>query len=74
MARNNQYPIIIGANCPKQGIGIKSKLGSGYDLYILDNDLSHQYAVLHFASKKGIDSMIKLLEDLKKLWDMEERQ
>ena len=74
MARNNQYPIIIGANCPKQGIGIKSKLGSGYDLYILDNDLSHQYAVLHFASKKGIDSMIRLLEDLKKLWDMEERQ
>ena len=75
MARNNQYPIILGMNPPnKQGIGIKSKLGSGYDLYILSNDLSHQYAVLHFASKKGIDSMIKLLEDLKKLWDMEERQ
>lgn len=36
MSRNNQYPIMIGTNCPKQGIGIKSKLGSGYDLYILD--------------------------------------
>ena len=26
-------------------------------------------AVLHFCNKEGIDSMIKLLEDLKKLWD-----
>ena len=33
MARNNQYPIILGMTPPnKQGIGIKSKLGSGYDL------------------------------------------
>lgn len=73
--KDRQYPIMLGMNPPtKQGIGIKSKYGAGYDLYILDNDLSRQYAVLHFASKKGIDSMIKLLEDLKKLWDKEERQ
>lgn len=73
--KDRQYPIMLGRWIhTKQGIGIKSKLGSGYDLYILDNDLSRQYAVLHFASKKGIDSMIKLLEDLKKLWDKEERQ
>ena len=33
MARNNQYPIILGMTPPnKQGIDIKSKLGSGYDL------------------------------------------
>ena len=33
MARNNQYPIILGMAPPnKQGIGIKSKLGSVYDL------------------------------------------
>ena len=75
MKLNRNYPIMLGMTPPnKQGIGIKSKLGSGYDLYILDNDLSRQYAVLHFASKKGIDIMIRLLEDLKKLWDMEERQ
>lgn len=73
--KNRQYPIMLGMNPPtKQGIGIKSKYGAGYDLYILDNDLSRQYAVLHFASEKGIDSMIRLLEDLKKIWDMEERQ
>ena len=41
MARNNQYPIILGMTPPnKQGIGIKSKIGSGYDLYILDEDLT----------------------------------
>ena len=41
MARNNQYPIILGMTPPnKQGIGIKSKLGSGYGLYILDEDLT----------------------------------
>lgn len=74
MSRNNQYPIMIGTNRPKQGIGIKSKLGSGYDLYILDNDLSHQYAQIHFCNKEAIDSMIKLLEDIKKLWDKVERQ
>ena len=45
MARNNQYPIILGMTPPnKQGIGIKSKLGSGYDLYILEPDMSAQYA------------------------------
>ena len=49
MARNNQYPIIIGMNPPnKQGIGIKSKLGSGYDVYIMQDDLSVQYAWIHF--------------------------
>ena len=75
MKLNRNYPIMLGMTPPnKQGIGIKSKLGSGYDLYILDNDLSHQYAQIHFCNKEAIDSMIKLLEDLKKLWDMEERQ
>ena len=33
MARNNQYPIMLGMKPPnKQGIGIKSKFGSVYDL------------------------------------------
>ncbi len=33
MKPNRDYPIILGMNPPnKQGIGIKSKLGSGYDL------------------------------------------
>ena len=51
MARNNQYPIILGMTPPnKQGIGIKSKLGSGYDLYILDEDMSQQYVQLHFCN------------------------
>ena len=58
MARNNQYPIIFGMNPPnKQGIGIKSKLGSGYDLYILDEDMTHQYAQLHFCNIEAIDGM-----------------
>ena len=71
MARNNQYPIIIGANCPKQAIGIKSKLGSGYDLYILDEDMTHQYAQLHFCNIEAIDRMIDLLQRMKELWESE---
>ena len=31
--KNRNYPIMLGMTPPnKQGIGIKSKLGSGYDL------------------------------------------
>ena len=68
MTRNNQYPIILGMNPPnKQGIGIKSKLGSGYDLYILESDMSKQYAQLHFCNKEAIDRMIELLEKVKEL-------
>ena len=74
MARNNQYPIIIGANCPKQGIGIKSKLGSGYDLYILEPDMSAQYAWIHFCNREAIERMIDLLQRMKELWESEERQ
>lgn len=69
MARNNQYPIIIGANCPKQGIGIKSKLGSGYDVYIMQDDLSVQYAWIHFCNVGAIDDMIRLLQRTKELWE-----
>lgn len=33
--KNRNYPIILGMTPPnKQGIGIKSKLGSGYDTSI----------------------------------------
>lgn len=74
MARNNQYPIMFGTNCPKLGIGIKSKLGSGYDLYILDEDMTHQYAQLHFCNKEAVDRMIDLLQSMKELWEREERQ
>lgn len=74
MARNNQYPIILGMNPPnKQGIGIKSKLGSGYDLYILESDMSAQYAQLHFCNREAIDDMIRLLQRTKELWEREER-
>ena len=70
MARNNQYPIMLGMKPPnKQGIGIKSKLGSGYDLYILDEDMTHQYAQLHFCNKEAIDGMIDLLQRTKELWE-----
>ena len=73
MARNNQYPIILGMTPPnKRGIGIKSKLGSGYDLYILDEDMTHQYAQLHFCNKEAIDDMIGLLQRMKELWEREE--
>ena len=72
MVRNNQYPIIRGMTPPnKQGIGIKSKLGSGYDLYILDEDMVHQYVQLHFCNKEAIDGMIDLLQRMKELWEME---
>ena len=72
MVRNNQYPIIRGMTPPnKQGIGIKSKLGSGYDLYILGEDMTHQYAQLHFCNKEAIDGMIDLLQRMKELWEME---
>ena len=75
MARNNQYPIILGMAPPnKQGIGIKSKLGSGYDLYILESDMSAQYAQLHFCNIEAIDGMIGLLQRMKELWEREEKQ
>lgn len=73
MTRNNQYPIILGMTPPnKHGIGIKSKLGSGYDLYILDEDMTHQYAHLHFCNREAIDRMIELLQRMKELWEKEE--
>lgn len=75
MARNNQYPIILGMTPPnKQGIGIKSKLGSGYDLYILDESMTHQYAQLHFCNKEAIDGMIGLLQRTKEIWEKEEKE
>ena len=75
MTRNNQYPIMIGMTPPnKQGIGIKSKLGSGYDLYILESDMSAQYAQLHFCNIEAVDRMIDLLQEMKELWEREEKQ
>lgn len=75
MARNNQYPVILGMTPPnKQGIGIKSNLGSGYDLYILESDMSAQYAQLHFCNIEAVDRMIDLLQRMKKLWEKEENQ
>ena len=72
MTRNNQYPIILGMKPPnKQGIGIKSKLGSGYDLYILDEDMTHQYAQFHFCNREAIEGMIELLQRMKELWEKE---
>ena len=74
MARNNQYPIMLGMNSPnKQGIGIKSKLGNGYDVYIMQDDLSVQYAQLHFCNKEAIERMIDLLQRIKELWEREEK-
>ena len=74
MKPNRGYPIILGMNPPnKQGIGIKSKLGSGYDLYILESDMSKQYAQLHFCNIETINRMIELLQRMKELWEMEER-
>ena len=75
MTRNNQYPIILGMTPPnKQGIGIKSKLGSGYDLYILDDDMTHQYAQLHFCNIEAVDRMIELLRRMKELRKREDSQ
>ena len=75
MKPNRDYPIILGMTPPnKQGIGIKSKLGSGYDLYILDEDMTHQYAQLHFCNIEAIDRMIDLLQRMKELWEREERR
>lgn len=73
MKTNRNYPIILGMTPPdKQGIGIKSKLGSGYDLYILDEDMTHQYAQLHFCNIEAVDRMIDLLQRMKELWEREE--
>ena len=75
MTRNNQYPVILGMTPPnKLGIGIKSKLGSGYDLYILESDMSAQYAQLHFCNREAIERMIDLLQRMKELWEREEKQ
>ena len=71
--KDRQYPIMLGMNPPtKQGIGIKSKLGSGYDLYILDEDMTHQYVQLHFCNIEAVDRMIDLLQRMKELWKKEE--
>ena len=70
MKPNRNYPIILGMTPPnKQGIGIKSKLGSGYDVYIMQDDLSVQYAWIHFCNVEAIDDMIQLLHRTKELWD-----
>lgn len=53
----------------KKGIGIKSKLGSGYDPYILESDMSAQYAQLHFCNREAVDRMIELLQRMKELWE-----
>ena len=72
MKPNRDYPIILGMNPPnKQGIGIKSKLGSGYDLYILEPDMSAQYAWIHFCNREAIERMIDLLQRMKELWEKE---
>ena len=73
--KNKEYPIILGMTPPnKQGIGIKSKLGSGYDLYILDEDMVHQYVQLHVCNKEAIDGMIDLLQRMKELWEREDNR
>lgn len=73
MKSNRNYPIMLGMTPPnKLGIGIKSKLGSGYDLYILDEDMTHQYAQLHFCNIEAVDRMIDLLQRMKELWEREE--
>ena len=70
MKLNRNYPIMLGMTPPnKQGIGIKSKLGSGYDLYILESDMSAQYAQLHFCNIEAVDRMIDLLQRMKELWE-----
>lgn len=72
MKPNRNYPIMLGMTPQnKQGIGIKRKLGSGYDLYILDEDMTHQYAQLHFCNIEAVDRMIELLQRMKELWDRE---
>ena len=73
--KNKEYPIILGMAPPnKQGIGIKSKLGSGYDLYILDEDMTHQYAQLHFCNIEAIEGVIGLLQRMKEIWEKEEKE
>ena len=75
MKLNRNYPIMLGMTPPnKQGIVIKSKLGSGYDLYILDEDMTHQYAQLHFCNKEAVDRMIDLLQRMKELWEREDNR
>ena len=68
--QNRDYPIMLGMNPKtKQGIGIKSRILSGYDLYIMESDMSAQYAWIHFCNKEAIDGMIELLEKMKELWE-----
>lgn len=70
MRVDRNYPIMLGIN-PKNklGIGIKSKLGSGYDVYIMQDDLSVQYAWIHFCNVEAIYDMIRLLQRTKELWE-----
>lgn len=41
-------------------------------MYILDEDMEHQYAPLHFCNKEAVDRMIDLLQRMKELWEREE--
>ncbi len=70
--KDRDYPIMLGMSPKnKQGVGIKSKLGSGYDVYILQDDLSVQYAWIHFSNVEALDDMIQLLQRTKELWEKE---
>lgn len=67
-------PIMFGMNPPtKKGIGVKSKISPGYDLYILDEDMKRQYTWLHFCNKDAIDRLIGLLQKIKELWEQTEQ-
>ena len=68
---NYQHPVNIGGGLPKQGIGIRSRDGNGYNVYIMDRDMSHQYVQLHFCTLAVIDQMIRFLGDIRKLWGKE---
>ena len=65
---NRQYPVNIGGGLPKQGIGIRSRNRNGYDVYIMDRDMSHQYIQLHFCTLDGLVQLIRFLGDIRKLW------
>ena len=41
---------------------------------VLDEDMTHQYAQLHFCNVEAVDRMIDLLQRMKELWEREEKQ
>ena len=70
--KDYRYPLIIGGGRKKQAIGVPGRNGRGWDVYIMDADLDHEYAQISFCTKEALHKFIGFLEDVERLWEKTE--